>query len=177
MSTLVLAFVPGVTPAKWIGVWKQRMPGTPIDARPLPQDTALAALRSGEATVALARLPFDTEGLSVIPLYTERAVVVAERDHPVVAFDSVNLSDLAGESLIDGMDASVVELVATGVGIAIMPQSVARSLSRRDVVARPIDDGVETRVALAWVADRTTPLIEEFAGIVRGRTANSSRGR
>jgi DNA-binding transcriptional LysR family regulator len=173
----VLAFVPGVTPAKWIGVWKQRMPRTPIDARPLPQDAALDALRSGEATVALVRLPFENDGLSVIPLYSERAVVVAPRDHAIAAFDEIGLSDLAGESVLEGMDAAVVDLVAAGVGVAVMPQSVARSLSRKDVVARPITDGTETRIALAWVADATTPLIEEFAGIVRGRTANSSRGR
>lgn len=166
-----------MTPAKWVGVWKQRMPRTPIDVRPLPHDAALEALRSGDVTVALMRLPFDTDGLSVIPLYSERAVVVAPRDHPIAAFDEIGLSDLSGESVLEGMDAAVIELVAAGVGVAIMPQSVARSLSRKDVVATPITDGTETRIALAWVADRTTPLIEEFAGIVRGRTANSSRGR
>ncbi|NCL78143.1 hypothetical protein AIIKEEIJ_05641 [Rhodococcus sp. YH1] len=28
-----------------------------------------------------------------------------------------------------------------------------------------------------WLSERTTDLVEEFVGIVRGRTANSSRGR
>ena len=31
-------------------------------------------------------------------------------------------------------------------------------------------------VALAWPAARTTPAVEAFIGIVRGRTPNSSRG-
>lgn len=153
------------------------MPRSPIEARPLPQDDALRALRSGEAHVGLLRLPFDNEGLSVIPLYSERPVVVAPRDHPIAAFDALTLAELDGETVLEGADASVVELVAANVGVAIMPQSVARSLSRKDVVARPISDGTETRIALAWVSDLTTPLVEEFAGIVRGRTANSSRGR
>lgn len=176
-APFVLAFVPGVTPSKWVGVWKQRMPRTPIEPRPLPQESALRALRAGDANVALVRLPFDAEGLSVIPLYSERPVVVVAREHPIAALESATVADLDGEIVLEGMDAAAVELVAAGVGIATMPQSIARSLSRKDVVVRPITDSAETRIALAWVADRTTDLIEEFAGIVRGRTANSSRGR
>jgi hypothetical protein len=30
-------------------------------------------------------------------------------------------------------------------------------------------------VALAWLRDRTTPDVEAFVGVVRGRTARSSR--
>ena len=86
----------------------------------------------------------------------------------------MSLAELEG--VLDGDWAAAVELVAANVGVAVMPQSVARALSRRDVVARPIDDGEETRVALAWATDRTTADVEEFIGIVRGRTANSSRG-
>jgi DNA-binding transcriptional LysR family regulator len=173
----VLAFVPGVTPSKWVGVWRERMPRAPIELRPLAQESALRLLRSGEATVALVRLPFDADGLSVIPLYSERPVVVVAREHPLAGIESATVADLSGETIIEGMDAAAVELVAAGVGVATMPQSIARSLSRKDVVARPITDGADTRIALAWAADSTTDLIEEFAGIVRGRTANSSRGR
>jgi hypothetical protein len=32
-----------------------------------------------------------------------------------------------------------------------------------------------TEIALAWLVDNPNELIEEFIGIVRGRTANSSR--
>ena len=46
----------------------------------------------------------------------------------------------------------------------------------RRVVYRPLRDGPSSTVALAWVADRTTPAVDAFVGIVRGRTANSSRG-
>ena len=173
----MLAFVPGVTPAKWVGVWKQRMPRTPIELRPVPQDEALRSLRDGGATVALLRLPVDGGGLSVIPLYSEVAVVVAARDHPISDFESVTLSDLAGENLLSGQDAAAVELVAATGSIAMMPHSIARLHSRKDVVARPVTDAAETRVALVWIEAQTTPWVEEFVGIVRGRTANSSRGK
>jgi DNA-binding transcriptional LysR family regulator len=173
---LVVAFVVGVTPGKWARVWAERLPGHPLELKPLAQPDALAALRSGDADAALLRLPVDDESLSVIPLYTEQPVVVAPKDHPVAAFDSLQLADLAAEILLEQHWADAVELVAANVGLAIMPQSVARALSRRDVVARPITDAAQTRIALVWLTARTTPALEEFIGIVRGRTANSSRG-
>ena len=172
----MLAFVPGVTPAKWVGVWKERMPRTPIELRPLPEAEALQSLLSGDATVALLREPFARDGLSAIPLYEERAVVVAPKDHAIAAFDELSREDLQGETLLDGDARDAVELVAANVGVAIMPQSVARAHSRRDVVARLIDDAAETRIALVWLEGNPDPLIPEFIGIVRGRTANSSRG-
>ena len=173
----VLAFVSGVTPAKWVGVWRERMPRTPLELRPLPHDEALQSLREGSATVALVRLPVRGEEFSVIPLYSEVAVVVAAKDHPIAAFESVTLADLADENLVEGQDAAAVELVAATNSIAIMPHSLARLHSRKATVSRPITDAPETRVALVWMEARTTPWVEEFVGIVRGRTANSSRGK
>lgn len=172
----VLAFVPGVTPGKWIGVWKERMPFVPIEASQSSPVDALAALHDATADVALVRLPVDGTGLSTIPLYEEKAVVVAPKDHVLEAFATVTTADLIDENRLDGQDAGTVELVAAGLGIAVMPQSVARALSRRDVVSRIITDAPTTRVALAWLDGNPDPLIQEFIGIVRGRTANSSRG-
>ncbi len=175
-ETLTLAFVPGVTPAKWVGVWKERMPRTPIELLPLPEADALAALRDGLATVALLREPFARVGLSAIPLYEERAVVVAPKGHAIEAFDELDLADLVDEAVHDLPAAEAVEVVAANVGVAVMPQSVARLHARKDVVARPLRDATTTRIALVWREFDDSPLIEEFIGIVRGRTANSSRG-
>jgi DNA-binding transcriptional LysR family regulator len=176
-ESLVLAFVPGVTPAKWVGVWKERMPEAPIELRPLAEPDALQALVSGFARIALLREPFARAGLNAIALYEERAVVVAPRDHPIAAFDELSRADLAGERVLDGEARDVVELVAANAGVAIMPQSIARLHSRRDVIARPLRDEPSTRICLVWRDDDTSPQVEEFIGIVRGRTANSSRGR
>ena len=175
-ETLVLVFVPGVTPAKWVGVWKERMPRVPIEVRPCSQQEALESLIAGDATVALLREPFARERLSAIPLYEERAVVVAPKDHPIAAFDELSRADLADENVLEGDPKDAVELVAANVGVAIMPQSVARLHSRKDVVARVLRDEPTTSIALAWLEDATTELVQEFIGIVRGRTANSSRG-
>ena len=53
--------------------------------------------------------------------------------------------------------------------------SLARLHHRKDITSRLLTDGPVSPVALAWPEGETPPLVEAFIGIVRGRTANSSR--
>jgi hypothetical protein len=69
-----------------------------------------------------------------------------------------------------------VETVAAGVGIVIVPMSVARLHHRKDVVHRPVTDVGETRIGLAWRRDLEDDRVEAFVGVIRGRSASSSRG-
>ena len=171
----VVVFVPGVTPGKWERIWRDRMPRHLLDLRPAPQDSAVAALDDGSAQMAFVRDLAADDDRHVIPLYREQPVVVAARGSLVAAFDTLTLADLADENVIEGQDAATVELVATGTAVALMPQSVARGLSRKDVVARPVTDAADSGIGLAWRAGSQHPLIDVFVGIVRGRTENSSR--
>jgi DNA-binding transcriptional LysR family regulator len=179
-ATLTVAFVVGVTPGKWARTWAERMPRTALQLRLCSASEALVAVSEGSVDAALMRLPIDDEHLSRIPLYSELSVVVAPKEHAIDALDSVTLADLVDETVFqtgpDGSWVSIIELIATGAGVAVMPQSVARALSRRDIIARPVSDGPTSRIALAWLATNNSTLVEEFIGIVRGRTANSSRG-
>lgn len=171
-----IGVVPGVTPDKWVRVWHERVPATAL--RIVPVADPLAALADG-ADMVFARLPLDLSdpaAVHAIPLWEETQVVVAAKDHPVKAFESVTEADLAGEEEYPGWDDAVLDIVAAGHGIARMPQSVLRASGRRDVVGRPITDATPTRVALVWLRSSSGPLVDEFVGIVRGRTANSSRG-
>lgn len=180
---LVVAFVPGVTPGKWERIWRERRPRGRLDLVPLNQDAALAALTDGTAHMALLRDVAADDRWHAIPLYREAPVVVAPRGSLVASLDELTLDDLARlddvtvlpVDLIGGSGADAVELVAANVGVAVMPQSVARAHSRKDVVARPLRDAPDTGISLVWPVVGTHPLVEEFIGIVRGRTANSSR--
>jgi DNA-binding transcriptional LysR family regulator len=177
---LVVAFVPGVTPGKWERVWRDRRPGGRLNLAPLTQFDALAALGDGSAHMALARDTAADDRWNAIPLYRESPVVVAPRGSLVASLDDITLADLGAENvltvdLLHGTGEEAVELVAANVGVAVMPQSVARSLSRKDVVARPLRDGADTGISLVWPADAPHPLCDVFIGIVRGRTPNSSR--
>ena len=170
----MVTFVPGVTPGKWARVWAERRPGAPLELRPASEADALAALH-GPAHMAFLRDVAASDALHVIPLYREQPVVLTARDSDLAALDTVRLADLAGFAVLEGQDAAAAELVATGTAVAVMPQSVARALSRRDVVARPVLDAADSGIGLAWLTSAQHPLIDTFVGIVRGRSANSSR--
>jgi hypothetical protein len=194
-----LGAIPGAAPGKWIDAWHQRMPRSPLELIPLEVRDQERALTDGTVDAALVRLPLASEAaaaLHVISLYDEVAVVVCAADSALTAVDELQPADLAGEVLIVPEDdvlgvrmpqtsapafapppstADAIEIVATGVGIVIVPMSLARLHHRKDVAHRPLVDGPVSTVALAWPADATTPAVETFVGIVRGRTANSSR--
>ncbi|WP_283138113.1 LysR family substrate-binding domain-containing protein [Rhizohabitans arisaemae] len=192
-----LAYVPGVTPAKWVNIWTERMPGVPITLIAVPAAEVVELLRNGGADAGFVRLPIDRDGLSVIPLYVETTVAVVPKDHMVAAADEVAVSDLVDHEVFHPLDdtiewtirpglpahtrptttAEAIKLVAAGTGILLVPQSLARLHHRRDLTYRPVPDAPQSQAALAWPTDATTDLVEDFIGIVRGRTANSSRGR
>ncbi|WP_037914434.1 LysR substrate-binding domain-containing protein [Actinacidiphila yeochonensis] len=192
-----LAYVPGATPAKWVGIWRERLPHVPLDLVAVPAAEAPAVLLAGGAEAGIVRLPVDRTALSAIPLYTEATVVVVPKDHVVSAVDEVAVADLADEVVLHPMDdvlpwerppgrpalerpattEDAIELVAAGIGLLVVPQSLARLHHRRDLVYRPVVDAPGSDVALSWPEDRHTDLVEQFIGIVRGRTVNSTRGR
>jgi DNA-binding transcriptional LysR family regulator len=176
--TLRLRYVAGVSPAKWLRVWNQRRPDLPLEAVRVEQDAQLAELVAGEADVAFVRLPIDDEGLHSIPLWEEVAVVVLPKDHALAEAESLTLADLEGDPVAPAQPdtAMTVELVAAGTGHAILPHGVARLHHRRDVVAIPVTDAPTTRISLVWRVERDDDDIQEFVGVVRGRTARSSRG-
>ena len=175
--TLRLRYVAGVSPAKWLRAWNVRRPDLPLEAVRVEEAEQLADLRAGEADVAFVRLPVDDAGLHVIQLWEELAVAVLPKDHPLADAEALTLADLEGEPVAPAQPdaAMTVELVAAGTGHAILPHGVARLHHRRDVVAVPLTDAAPTRIALVWNVERDDADIQELVGVVRGRTARSSR--
>lgn len=194
---LTVGYVPGVTPAKWARAWAQRHPETPLQLQAVAAADAADALRAGAIDVALLRPPVDPSGVAVIPLYEETTVVVVPTDHLLTAVDEVTVADLGDEPILIPLDDVVAwaaipgvqvdhrpettndatELVAAGIGVLIVPQSLARLHHRKDLVYRPVADAPTCPVALAVLEGQQPALVEEFIGIVRGRKPSSSRGR
>lgn len=184
--TLTIGLVPGVIPDKWTRRWADRMPDIPLHVLACGEDEQLQVLRDGRADMCFIRQAADAEPpagreeLSLIPLYTERPVVVAPKEHELELYDEeVPAAELAAFTVLDpaemGGARTGVEVVASGAGIMVLPMSVARHYSRKDVISRIVAGYPETKVGLAWLTERTDEVIEEFIGVVRGRTANSSR--
>ncbi|HEV7565577.1 MAG TPA: LysR family substrate-binding domain-containing protein [Microbacteriaceae bacterium] len=175
-ATFTIAFPPGVTVGKWTRAFAQRHPDVALEVVRTSVADQQRLLDDAHIDMGFVRLPIDPDGLHVIPLYSENVVVTLHEEHLLTLEKSIVLADLADESVITGEpDEATLRAVAGGTGIAIMPQSIAKALRRRDVVAMLIEDAEPSQVALAWRDDATNPLIDEFVGIVRGRGANSSR--
>lgn len=177
------------------------MPECPLLVSPVSEADQVAVLHRGEAEMGFVRLPVERDGLNVIELYAEIPVVVAPKDHEIAVFDEVPVSELAAEYLLQDPDLfpqwrdisdqirdgtrrplppmetldAALDLVEAGLGILILPMSVARQFSRKSLRARPVTGVPEPRIGLAWLEGSTDPVIEEFIGVVRGRTAQSSR--
>lgn len=196
-SPFRVAFVAGVSPDKWVRRWRERLPHDPLEVELVEDERQVGVLDEGAADMAFVRLPVDRERLHVIPLYVEVPVAVLPVEHELTLLEELTLGDLSGEQLVQDPSTvpgwtpdpgvrplefpsmtvkDAVEVVASGTGVLVVPMSVARLHHRKDVTTRPVTDGPESEVGLAWLRDNEDPRIETFIGIVRGRTANSSRG-
>jgi DNA-binding transcriptional LysR family regulator len=193
--SLTLGYVPGATPAKWVRNWADRHPDVPLQMRAVTAVDAAARVRAGTVDVAVLRLPTDTSGLAVIPLYEETTVAVVPIDHLLTAVDEITAADLDGEPMLVPLDdvlawadapgnpvahrpettEDAIELVAAGIGALIVPQSLARLYHRKDLTYRVIADAPTCPVVLAVPKGPQSELVEEFIGIVRGRKPGSSR--
>lgn len=190
--TLRVAFVPGATPDKWARAWRERF-SEPLELVPIEESDQRIVLDDGQTDMVLARLPIEDDGLFCVPLYEELPVVVVDKDHAIAAYDEVSAADLTDEQFALGVPAGVssgveqlpfpvmttkdaVEVVASRTAVVVLPMSVARLHHRKDVVAVVVTDLPATRMALAWRKDVDDDRTQAFVGVVRGRTARSSRG-
>lgn len=201
-DTFTVGFVTGASPDKWARAWREQR-REPLVLVPTTEHAQLDGVRDASQDCAIVRLPVDHDRLRSadpplhrVPLYEEQVVVVAGREHWVAAADvgePVALLDLAEEQLVaphvsgwrprvgqldwPAMDErEAVRTVAAGTGVVLLPAAVGRLLARRDVVSRPVQGLATTTVALAWRVDRDGERVQAFVGILKGRTARSSRG-
>jgi DNA-binding transcriptional LysR family regulator len=175
----------------------ERHPEVPLILRAVSAAEAADDVRAGSIDVAVLRLPTDTSALAVIPLYEETTVAVVPVDHLLSAAEEITVADLDGEPTLLPLDdvvawagapgtpidhrpentVAATELVAAGLGVLIVPQSLARLYHRRDLTYRPIAGAPTCAVGLAVPEGSPSTLVEEFIGIVRGRKSGSSRGQ
>jgi DNA-binding transcriptional LysR family regulator len=132
-----------------------------------------------------------------IALWTERYVAALPPSHPLTLKDRLRVSDFAGVAMIDRCHCEQSEffkrttpprepvaiaesedwamaLVAAGVGVAIVPEGVARA--HPDVVVREIEVEVKRQVGLAYSAARpASEVLRNF--IAKLQKQRPSRGR
>lgn len=132
-----------------------------------------------------------------VPLWTERYVAALPLSHPLTLKERLRAADLADAPMIDRCHCEQSEffgraaqrrpsaaiaqsedwamaLVAAGIGIAIVPEGVAKG--HPDVAIREIEVKIRREVGLAYRA--SAPLVDalkDFVGKLQGRRAKSQR--
>ncbi|WP_455112386.1 LysR substrate-binding domain-containing protein [Rothia mucilaginosa] len=180
---------------------------TPIERKDVPENPF-----AHMSIVRPDREPASTDGEKYhsIRLYEELPVVILPVDHVLTVLDEVPVEELAEEFLLqpasdipayeevsrawrenagrivpEGLtDKETIELVAAGVGLYIVPMSIARFYHRKDLTYRPVAGLDLYPVHLVWPrapkgeprSEELEALLQDFIGIVRGRTATSDRG-
>lgn len=184
---LHLGIVPGVIVRKWSRVWAERFRHERLEVTLFSQAAAEQALSDGEIDMAFLRYPEEHAlpahpALHQIPLYTEQQVAVFPAEHAGAAHDEMTLDELNTYAELSDVDVhtdpseGTMAMVAGAAVIGLLPHSTARLYARKDTRSVFVTDAARTRIALTWRRDNDNQWIQEFIGIVRGRTANSSRG-
>jgi len=134
-------------------------PHVNIDLRELPSADIVRAVQDGAADVGIVSGHVSTEGLSTLPYYVDRMVLVAAEGHPLAGRDAVEFADalehdFVGRSPGSALQAFLSDIVASygrplrlriqvgsfeemgrlieeGIGVGVMPVSAAQRLGRR----------------------------------------------
>jgi LysR family transcriptional activator of glutamate synthase operon len=189
-GTLRLGGVPPVGPvhpAALIAEFSRAHPGVAITVREDVAFTLLGLLREGDLDLVTALVdPAALDGLEGVRLLDEELVLIMPLEHPLARAKRVRVERLAGEALvIYGVGSAlrdaqltlvpggrivaeaneletVRELTARGLGVTLMPRSVAAPHADR-LAIRPLSPRQALPVSLVWRAgERPTPAAAAF---------------
>ncbi len=176
--------------------FRDRFPRVELTMLELRTEAQVAALKEGQIDVAFLHPPIDERGLKLYPILEENFVAVLSKHHPLLRYEQIPLSAFADEPLIvhprkegpvlydtliqicqqAGFQPKIAQesistqtrvcLVAAGIGISFVSESV-QSLVGTDVVCRALADcPIKLKFAAAWRQDFTAPTLQKFLNIL-----------
>ena len=178
------------------------MPRTIALLKPLTANADIALRLVGVNDVADARIISKSvigADEHFVPLWVERYVAALPPAHPLTLKERLRTSDFTGVAMIDRchceqsefferaapprQPAAIAEsedwamaLVAAGVGIAIVPEGVARA--NPDVVVREIEVDVKRQVGLAYSAKRApSGALQNFIAKLQSQRPKAGRAK
>jgi DNA-binding transcriptional LysR family regulator len=149
------------------------------------------ALAAGELDVGVLRPPAGEPSLTVRAIARENFVVALPAGHRLTSVDTVTVGELRAEDFImypagsrsvvneavmracraadyhphvaheSGKTSTQLSLVAAGLGIAVLPESV-RGIALTGVQYRTVSGAEEVELALAWRRTSESPLVDAF---------------
>lgn len=171
---LTIAFATGTEPGKWFRRFPGELETVPSDD-PFAEDTVLKLMRLPDSRV--------TEDFHVVRLYEEAPGVAVPKDSIYVGerltradvTDEIVNFEFSEQSLIDDLR-TALQVVAANVGVAFAPLPLLKNLAKKRVVPVELHETPTTQIALVWRKDDDSDEVQEFVGVAKGRTPNSSRG-
>ncbi len=176
---------------------RDQAPDVELVLHDLPTSRQIPELLAGRLDAGFVRPPVDAAGVALAPLVSERLVVALPAGHARARSRQVTLSTLAdqpfvhvarggGAALYDDVLAAclsagfrpdvvqesndmhvIVNLVAAGIGVALVPESV-RTFQRPGVVYRPLrGPGTPLTIGLATRAGDDAPLVARLRTTAR----------
>jgi DNA-binding transcriptional LysR family regulator len=171
-------------------------PDVDLRIHEMSPDRQISMLKAGETDISFLRSPPRDLDLASERAWCETVTLVLPKGHHLARMPAVDLADLSRERFVflrlsDSLfakylweccvaagftpnithqvveAASLTSLVATGLGIAIIPEFVAR-LAHADVVYKPIrGKPIHADVYALWPREKAGPLIGNFLELVR----------
>lgn len=184
---LNLSFATGTEPDKWFHRYTERTNHGGLETS--VNDDPLGQVLTGEAIVGLVRLPDARldDHLHQVKLYEEELGIALPKEHTLSLLDTLNVADLADEIINYRADTTgfidpaeirpQLQVVAANVGTVIAPRPLLKALSGKQIEHRKFVDptAMPTTIALVWWKDNDSDAVQDFVGIAKGRTPNSSR--
>lgn len=178
--------------------FRDRYPGVDLSLREMPPSEQVVALREGRIEVGFLRAPLDEPTLGIEVVLSERLMAAMPSRHPLAAKKRIALRALSREPFVlfprhlgpgfhdqiitlcreAGFSPRVIQeapqmmtiasLVAVGLGVSIVPASVAR-MWREGVAFVPFSGKQPTAdLVMAWRPDDSSPVLRAFLEVVRG---------
>jgi DNA-binding transcriptional LysR family regulator len=187
-----IGFTPGVPIAAAVRELSRRHTDVSVEVARMDFDHRADIIRDGQVDIGHLRLPADTRGLSVEPLFSEPRVAMLPAGHRLAGKGTADITDLAAERVLrhDGVAEwddifaglpdrqpqrplptmrtieETLEHVAAGRGIVVLPLSAARYYARPDIIHIPVSGIAPAYVYLAWEPSRHSVLLTEYVSIV-----------
>lgn len=185
-----VGFTLGVPITAAVREFSRRHTDISVDVMRMNYDHRAATIRHGQVDIGYLRMPADTSGLSVEPLFTEPRVAVLPAGHRLAGHETAGLADLSAEPMLlldvpEWQDQfaqrdsppqpppswqrieEMFEHVAAGRGAVVLPRSLARYFNRPDVAHVTVTGVKPAAVCLAWKSSPHSALRAEYLAIAR----------
>jgi DNA-binding transcriptional LysR family regulator len=177
--------------------FRTAVPAVSLELHELTTDEQLRWLQAGKIDVGFLRLPVEEDIFGFEIVFQESLIVALPETHPFANQSSVSLRSLSKEpfilfprllapglydliiSLCQQADFSpkvtqeaiqmqtIVSLVAGGMGVAIVPESL-QNLQRTGVVYKSLQEPTpQIAIVMIWRRNDTSPTVQRFFEIVR----------